>query len=414
MDKHKSILKEIVTYYLESPDFNGLPIYNMKQYDHDALCKLIDDGLVLVVSDREVPNPHIKVLKLNIPIEVQKSNVSEATSYAVIYPTEKALACIDADLTKPYTALLEKGHAQLEILFFNIEILERYANNPLFRIIDFGYRGSIWPRDKHDGNEGIDYEYIKDYGMAYIDRPELERAIGVFLRDLSNLSSQKQMLWKGFEIDEKTKCKIHKGFFKNLILGEWVEEYWIFHALLEEMIIINKQCKKMGIPMLFNKTFETDPYNTPDGYRNIFLPTLKNYYDFVLVLEKMVVHNISYKTFQKDSHLIRAVERKDESGKEKGSLQMFEEWLNKNIRTQESFRELIIEPLRYIRSVRQKPAHELCRNDYDLTLYQKQIDLMNSTYTAIRAIRLFFSNHPDAKDIEISDTLRSGIGIVDY
>lgn len=37
----------------------------------------------------------------------------------------------------------------------------------------------------------------------------------------------------------------------------------------------------------------------PEGSRNILLPTLKNYYDFVLVLKKIIVHNISYKTFQK-------------------------------------------------------------------------------------------------------------------
>ncbi|MDD4080493.1 MAG: hypothetical protein PHP02_03640 [Eubacteriales bacterium] len=180
------------------------------------------------------------------------------------------------------------------------------------------------------------------------------------------------------------------------------------------MKVINKQCEKMGIPKLFNKTFDADPYTTPDGYRNIFLPTLKNYYDFVLVLEKMVVHNISYKTFQRNSNRIGAVDRKDESGKDKGSLQMFEEWLLKNICTKENLSELIIGPLRCLRSIRQKPAHILERNDYDIALYQKQQDLMNSIYSAVRAIRIFFSNHPDARDAEVSDTLRTGVGIVDY
>jgi hypothetical protein len=51
----------------------------------------------------------------------------------------------------------------------------------------------------------------------------------------------------------------------------------------------------------------------------------------------------------------------------------------------------------------QKPAHELISNEYDVTLHQKQFDLMNDTYTAIRAIRLFFSNHPLAKDVKIPE-----------
>ncbi|MDD4080492.1 MAG: hypothetical protein PHP02_03635 [Eubacteriales bacterium] len=234
MKEREDILDEIVSYYRESPDFNGLPIYSMKHHNNDVLSSLVDEGLVLVLSGKEVANPHIKALNYNIPIETQKRNISAPASYAVLYPTAKALAQIDADLTRPYTALLEKGHAQLEIIYFSVEILERYANNPQFRIIDFGYRGSIWPKDENEGDESLDNEYIRDYGMAYVDRPELERANGVFIRDLSNLSSQKQMLWKGFEINSKVKCKIHEGFYRNLILGEWVTDFWIFTPFLRK------------------------------------------------------------------------------------------------------------------------------------------------------------------------------------
>ncbi|PKM80198.1 MAG: AAA family ATPase, partial [Firmicutes bacterium HGW-Firmicutes-13] len=104
----------------------------------------------------------------------------------------------------------------------------------------------------------------------------------------------------------------------------------------------------------------------------------------------------------------------DESGKDKGSLVMLEEWLSKNIRTQENLTDLIIKPLKNIRSIRQKPAHELTSNEYDVTLHKKQFDLMNDTYTAIRAIRLFFANHPLAKDVKVPEHLVSGKGIVNY
>lgn len=191
-------------------------------------------------------------------------------------------------------------------------------------------------------------------------------------------------------------------------------ETWIFHALIEEMRVINEQCEHMGIPKLFNKTFGTHYSEMPEGFRNILLPTLKNYYNFVLVLEKSTVHNISYKTFQKDATYIRSIDRKDESGKDKGSLVMLDEWLSKNIRTQENLTDLIIKPLKNIRSIRQKPAHELTSNEYDVTLHQKQFDLMNDTYKAIRAIRLFFANHPLAKDVKVPEHLVSGKGIVNY
>lgn len=290
-------------------------------------------------------------------IEQQKENISKKTNYSVLYPTRKALESLPLDYTKPYSVLMQRGEKQFKIIYFSIEILERYANNPKFVIMDNGYRGNIYPKDEYVDDNNIEDEYIKDYGMAYIDGKHIERAIGVFVCDLAKLSSQKQMLWKGFELHNQSKCKINSGFIENLINGQWVTKAWIFHALIDEMKVINEQCEHMMIPRLFNRTFGTHYSEMPEGFRNIFLPTLKNYYDFVLVLEKIVVHNISYKTFQKSAQYISSVTRHDESGKEKGSLTIFEEWLYKNIRTQENLTDIIIKPLRNIRKIRQKPAH---------------------------------------------------------
>lgn len=133
------------------------------------------------------------------------------------------------------------------------------------------------------------------------------------------------MLWKGFELENQNNCKVSEGFIKNLLMGEWVIQYWIFHALLEKMRVINNFCKTMSIPKLFSHTYGTQYTDMPEGYRNILLSTMKNYYDFVLVLEKLVVHNISIKIFQKDSVIIKGIERKDEEGKDKGSIVMLKE-----------------------------------------------------------------------------------------
>ena len=414
IDKNMA-LNEIIDYYLNSKDFNGLELCRMKNYDYDILCNLIDENLIEVLSTNEVINPHIKGFDLSIPKEIQKSNISSKDNYSVLYPTPKALENIPIKYESPYTDLMRKGKEQFEIIYFNIEILERYINNPKFIVMDNGYRGNIYPSDEFCDDEDIGDEYIKDYGMAYKDEEILNRAIGVFIADLAGLSPQKQMLWKGFELSNQNNYKISHGFIDNLLRGQWVEEVWIFHALIDEMKVINNQCELMGIPKLFNKTFGTHYTEMPDGYRNIFLPTLKNYYDFVLVLEKMVVHNISYKTFQKSAPYIESIERKDENGKDKGSLVMFDEWLNKNIRTPEDLSQIIIKPLRNIRKIRQKPAHELTSNKYDINLYKEQNDLMHDTYTAIRAIRLFFNNHPLVRDnIEIPEYLITGKDIVSY
>ncbi|MCR3758140.1 AAA family ATPase [Clostridium felsineum] len=408
------VLQEIVDFYLQSNDFNGLPIYQMNNYSKEELLNLIDNDLVEAISEKEVLNPHIRGFNLNISKNVQKNNATDIKSHTCFYPTEKALEGVKIDYETPYTSLMQKGKKQFDIIFFDIEILERYINNPKFLIIDNGYRGSICIRDEYYDDEDNNSEYIKDYGMAYIEGAELKRAVAVFLIDLANLSPKIQMLWKAFELRNQKTCNVDSGFKKNLIYGEWVTDYWIFHAIIDEMIIINKQCKAMDIPPLFSHTYSTNSYEMPEGYRNILLPTMKNYYDFVLVLEKMFVHNISIKAFKKDGVLIKGIERKDNDGHDKGSLVMLEEWMNKNIKTNIEIKEVIIKPLKNIRKIRQVPAHEITNNKYDIGVYKKQNDLIIETYKAIRGIRLLFSNLPQANTIEIPEQLITGNNIVCY
>lgn len=82
---------------------------------------------------------------------------------------------------------MQNGKVQFDIIFFDVEILERY-NNPKFLIMDNGYRGCISIRDEFYDESG-ENEYIKDYGMAYIDGDKLNRAIGVFVIDLAKLGT---------------------------------------------------------------------------------------------------------------------------------------------------------------------------------------------------------------------------------
>jgi len=279
--------------------------------------------------------------------------------------------------------------------------------------MDNGYRGTICVRDEYYNVEVVS-EYIKDYGMAYIDGETLNRAIAVFVIDLTKLYPKIQMMWKGFELEEQSKCRVNEGFIKNLLQGEWVTDYWIFHALLEEMNIINKQCEAIEIPKLFSHTYGTFYTDMPEGYRNILLATLKNYYDFVLVLEILVVHNISIKAFQKDSLFIKGIARKDDNGNIKGSIVMLKEWINNNTKTNFDVEKVIINPLRHIRKIRQVPAHELTNNSYDIEVFEKQKELMIDTYGALRAIRILLMNHPLTKDVEIPDFLIESKNIVFY
>lgn len=141
---------------------------------------------------------------------------------------------------------------------------------------------------------------------------------------------------------------------------------------------------------------------------------MKNYYDFILVMEKLLVHNISIKTFQVDTGMIRSISRKNENGENKGSVLMLQEWLHRNVRANFDMDAVIIEPLRKIRKIRQSPAHELYSNEYDLDLFEKQKNIMEEAYEAVRAIRSLFMGHPLARNVEVPEYLLNGKEIVFY
>jgi hypothetical protein len=97
MIKKENVLNEIIKYYITSNDFNGLPIYQMEYYNYKILCKLIDDGLIEVLSEKEVINPHIKGFDLNISAEKQKENISKRANHSVLYPTLETLKSVSID-----------------------------------------------------------------------------------------------------------------------------------------------------------------------------------------------------------------------------------------------------------------------------------------------------------------------------
>ena len=412
MNKNE-LLNHIVKFYLSSGDFNGIPSYRLPSYNPKDMVELINDGLVETLSEREAFNPHIKGFDFALPTEQHIVNATGSNGQVCFYPTAKSLQGTSVDYSRPYTALLQKGCAQFDLIFFDIEVLERYINNPKYSIWDYGYKGSICIQDAY-WEDSLQCEYIKEYGMAYKKCERMIRAVAVFVRDLSKLSPKAQMLWKSFEHANQAEYYVEPGFIKNAIFGAFATTHWVFDAMLEEIEIINQQCEAIGLPPLFNHVYRTSHNERPDGYGSILLPTLKNYYDFVLVMEKLLVHNISIKTFQKDVGVIRAVDRKNEDGTDKGSLAMFKEWIEQNVRADFDVDAVIIAPLKKIRKIRQAPAHELYDNKYDVDVYELQKELVDESYEALRAIRSLFMGHPLTKKVKIPTYILNGKGIVFY
>lgn len=419
MDK-KELLQSITNYYLNSGDFNGLPNYRIPSFDVEDLVALVEDDSVRILTDENDINIYINRCNCFSEKEEQINAVRKGKGYT-IYPTQKHLETVDIRENRPFTEMLARGVEQFHIMYFAVDVLELYINNPQYAIWDCGYRGNICIQEWDDEQaDELHSEYIHDFGIAYpVDEPrDRDRAVAVFLRDLAKLNYEAQCKWRGFLLRNQEAFRVNYGFIKNLLYADWVTEYWIFDALLDEIKLINAMCNSIGIPKLFRKEYSRENQELI-GYRIILIPSLKNYYEFVSALEKIVVNNLNYDTFQIDAMGITSVERKKDDGTLKGSIEMLDEWFSSNYfagntKGYEMFKKYISGLFRKIRKIRQAPAHELYSNKHDKTLYRAQNELIEEAYRAVRDLRMMFSKHPGAKSVIVPDELRDEENIVIY
>lgn len=414
----QELLDKITNHYLTSGDFNGIANKSLEYSSTQELKELIIEEKIFVLSQWDDINIFIHRFD-KIPPKEKQTSALDNESLVVLYPTKEHLSTVKIVEEKPFSKMLAQGVEQLRILYFNVDILQMYYDNPLYKISDFGYRGYIDVVNP-DADE-LHSEYIKDFGIAYPSEPPIDsdRAIGVFLRDLSKLNYEAQCKWRGFLLRDQSKFVVNKGFLDNLIYCNWVTEVWVFEALLEELKFINSLCQNIGLPPLFSKEYDINE-DELIGYRILLIPSKKNYYDFVTALEKIVVNNINFKFFEFDKlPYILPVERKNEDGSLKGTILLLEEWMNVNYfssnpKGQQALKDYITSTLRKIRKIRQTPAHDLYSNQHDKSLYSEQNKLISATYNSINQLRFIFQNHPSNKSAIVPDSLKDEENIVLY
>lgn len=401
-------MEAIITHYLESHDFNGISMHELQRFGNkDELKEIIEDLVkkekITIVVDI---NPKIKRFP-DLPINKQLDILNENKGIICLYPSQKVLeGIIDEDKyrDKPFKRELLLGKAQLEPIFFELSVLDKYFNDPRYLVLNSDYNGSISIKDEfYESVPGKDRINLETFGLGYDKNGE--RVIVVFLRYLSDLSLEHQQIWNTYKLSEK--CLMDPDYFKNDILGEWTNSVSIFNAFCEELFQINEMCKLMGKPPLFKRDFKE---KRPDDFKIFLKPTLKNYNDFVLVLDKMISENINKKFFRGDIELKEENILKD--GKieviQKGTIRLFEEWLKSKFRTDDEFYDKIFGPIKHVRKERQDPAHRIDENVYDKKYHDDQNELLLEAYIAIRNIRLAFANHPSVREYKVPEWLYEG------
>lgn len=399
-----TVLAYISEFFLSSRDFNGLPIRSLrKHFGLDMLAtrglleELAQAGSIDLLFGNVHPNPHIKAFS-HITHEQQLEFLRDIglTDSVCIYPSKKQLSTLPLDSRfegRPFDLELARGCGQLDYRVFDLSVLEHYRNDPRYYYETNFINGSISIKDEYFENESMpkhDQVLLQRFGFAY--DCDLNRAVAVFLRYLADLSPEHQRVWHAKMLYGD--YKLHPDYYRSSILGEWGTRISIFEAFTLELKTINEMAALMGKPPLFRQTFQSE---RPKDFGFLLRPTLAEFNAFFLLLDKMLSDNMDKAFFGGDVPLEEDKTRPD--GKievrQKGTLALLEEWIRKYFSPADPEPlDSMFKAFRTVRQLRQKPAHAVDENVFDIAYFKDQRRHMIDAYDGLRTLRLVLANHP--------------------
>ncbi|NJM33633.1 MAG: hypothetical protein HC850_01795 [Rhodomicrobium sp.] len=407
-----AILTEVVTFFISSAQkdsFNGIAATSLlhvigepnKLRQH--LTKLILEKKIACAFASISVNPHIKRLP-DLPPEEQIALLDQNELNTIcVYPSAEEI-CKQTDITlwnnRPFSKHLALAEPQLSFRAFEMGVLERYTNDPRYVVHFNDYMGQMTVTDDFFQDEqfpGRDKIAIQTFGLGFDD----SRApyIVVFLRYLSNLTPEHQQYWNSYLVNSDV--RMTRPYYEASFLGEFWKNRSIRHAIMEEMRIVNRMSDAIWGQKLFREPAGGD---VPIGLTSFLRPTADNFHRFIMALDKLLSESINTKFFKNKILLESEIIRSD--GKvevqRKGTLTLLEEWLLSEITwsDEKEFREVIIDPLRQVRKLRQTPAHTFTKDNFSIDYYDRRKNILWSVFNSLSNIRVTFGKHPNAAEIE--------------
>jgi DNA-binding MarR family transcriptional regulator len=259
MTTETKVLDFITHFCLGSHDFNGVPVATIrKELDlsadsvHRALRRLLQKKQISIVSSEQDINPHIKRLAEESQ-EKQITRLDNERGLICVYPSStRLLAVVDPHSFegRPFTLKMALGAPQLAFESFDLSVLQIYRDDPRYDYYNNDIYGRVGLKDEETIRDlgQSDQVILESFGYSY--DPEHYRAVGAFLRYLSRLSPEHQQIWNAKLL--MGDYKMHPCYYRSMILGEWPDCTSVVDALSLDIIAINKVCKLMNRPPLFN------------------------------------------------------------------------------------------------------------------------------------------------------------------
>lgn len=449
----KKVLDYILKAYLKSSDYNGCRIESL--YDHFPNTKLLKKSIVELLKNKEIDlyycniNPYIKNLDLKIPREqmikyiedlpdeYQENNIVETLSIEnliinitelkeenpffpiSLFPSSKIIKRYIKNKPKymnlpPFNKMLLEGMAHLHFLYFRIDVLNRFLNDPRYIVYNYDFTGSIYYADEEDNNHHEDEHkiYLSHFGLGY-NKKTKENAVVIFPHDLRHLSFKHQCYFYSYMLSRQKDYLPEPAYYKN-VMGETTEGISIFDAFIQEMVLINKMFKIICGRNLFSKIPEFGNNKRPEYFHSFLSPTQSTYCNFCRTLYRIAIDQLNKKSIIAFAKKLNVY---SEELKELGTMSALEETFNKGFLSRDGSKtgtEIINIWKKEIHDSRNIQSHSFIDDKYDIEIYAKYRTTLHDAYESIRLIRLVLSVYPtvknaiNSKEIEISEELFNG------
>jgi hypothetical protein len=322
---------------------------------------------------------------------------SEALHTFCVYPSAKILVNrkdLGSFADKPFTRRLALGEAQLIPVFFELSVLEAYYRDPRYHFHYGDMDGRIVITDKAFRSAQVDDRdkiLLDTFGIGYDECRN--RVVIAYLRYLSILSPEHQQIWNAHVV--RCPCVMNSDYERATLYGVWPEHHSAYQAFLAEMVEINKLSVVINKPSLFRDDFSA---GRPLGLHPMLRPTGRNLQEFVHLLDKMLSENVDRDFFKNDIPLEEEHQRGD--GKiqvvPRGTLALLKDWISTRYRDADGadVSDEIVESFKRIRKLRQKPAHEIQQDNFDIALPGQQDKLLLDVLQALQKLRWVLMSHP--------------------
>ena len=190
-----------------------------------------------------------------------------------------------------FTRLLSWGEPQLTPCYFDMDVLQRYYDDPRYHFYFKDYSGSISFKEK-DGESMVrneDEVFLQSFGLGYDNNRT--RIVVVYLRYLNDLTPEHQNYWQSKMVHPNLEPRILDEYYENRINGNYVTSKSVYSAFQCEVnAVIDLSQQIFGEPLFREKISLKNP---PKELSLFFLPTRKNFYAFALAMDQMISENIN-------------------------------------------------------------------------------------------------------------------------